>query len=616
MTGSRHLTDFRRLLSRRGVRLLWNMLAGFRALFGAAVLCVAAAAAAKTVSFFLIRGFVDDVFVKNGALALVLAYILWFTLFALVEAAATYGRGRLAARSAEGIVLSLRRFLFDHIQRLSFRYHDRVRTGDLIERVTSDVETVQRFYGEQATEIGRILALFAINFVSLLFLDVTVGLLSIVLLPVVIAVSVWFFRRIFKRYDAYQDQEAALSSTLQENVSAVRIVRAFARHEFERGKFERDNAEKFRRGCKLTRLHSLYWPITDLLCFAQTVFIFCLGASFVLAGRMSPGTFLAVNAMVANVVWPMRMLGRIVVEASMAVVSSKRLGEVAREEPEPYAFAAAARRAAAAVPRLKGEVAFDRVCFSYNDGEPVLCDVSFAASPGQITAVMGPTGSGKTSLVSLIPRFYAPSSGAVRVDGRDAGEYPLEVLRQSIGVVEQEPFLFSRSLRENLVYGAGREVREDELKAAVRAAALEEVVEKLPEGYDTLVGERGVTLSGGQKQRVAIARTVLKDPAILILDDATSSVDTETEAEIREALRGLMKNRTCFVIAHRVQTVKFADAIIVLKNGRIAEQGTHRELAAGSGFYRTVYELQSRLEDEGGPESGGSGGRPRAAQGV
>jgi ATP-binding cassette subfamily B protein len=601
MKGNRPAPDLRRLLRAQGVTILWNILSGFRLMYGAAVLCIAAAAAAKTVSFFLMRDFIDNVLAARGALNLVVIFVLWFTLFAALEAVATYGRGRLAARSAEGIVLALRNFLFDHIQRLSFRYHDKVRTGDLIERVTSDVETVQRFYGEQATEIGRILALFVINFISLLFIDTTIGLFSIVLLPVVIGLSVWFFKRIFKRYDAYQDQEAALSSTLQENVSAIRIVRAFARHDFEKEKFERDNVEKYRRGRLLVRLHSLYWPITDLLCVAQLLFIFCLGATFVLAGKMSAGTFLAVNGMVANVVWPMRMLGRIVVEASMAVVSGKRLGEVAREEPEAYAFPVIARPATKSgeAPRLRGQVAFDRVCFAYNGGEPVLSDVSFMAEAGAIIAVMGPTGSGKTSLVSLIPRFYHPQSGAVRVGGRDAADYPLEHLRQSIGIVEQEPFLFSRTLRENLVYGAQREVGAEELAAAVKAAALTEVVANLPAGFDTLVGERGVTLSGGQKQRVAIARTILKDPAILILDDATSSVDTETEGEIREALRTLMRGRTCFVIAHRVQTVKFADFILVLKNGRIAEQGTHRELAAGSGFYRTVYELQSRIEGDG-----------------
>jgi len=586
--------DFRELLKVRGIRALWNLLSGFRFIYIIAVVCIAAAAGAKTVSFFIMRDFIDNVLPIRGPLAVVIVFVVWFMGLALVEAVSSYLRGRLAARSAEGIVLRLRNFLFDHIQRLTFTYHDKVRTGGLIERVTSDVETIQRFFNEQATEIGRILSLFVINFAALLILDVTVGLLSIVLLPVLIIVSLWFFRKIFKTYDRYQDQEAVLSSTLQENVSAVRIVRAFARQEYEKGKFERDNYEKMLRGRKLARLHSLYWPVTDLMCFAQSIFIFCLGASFVFQGTMTPGTFLAVTGMVAQVVWPMRMLGRVIVEASMAIVSAKRVGEVAAAEPEPYRFLAADGVDISARPR--GEVVFDRVCFSYTEGEQVLCDVSFTARAGQIMAVMGPTGSGKTSLLSLIPRFYHPASGSVRIDGRDVREFELEELRRHIGIVEQEPFLFSRTLRENLTYGAGREVPHSELEAAVRAAALEEVINGFPQGYDTLVGERGVTLSGGQKQRVAIARTLLKDPAILILDDATSSVDTETEAAIRGALRLLMRNRTCFVIAHRVQSVRFADNILVLKEGRIAEQGPHDTLAAGSGFYRTVFEMQTRLE--------------------
>ncbi len=588
---------FRELLKARGIRALWNLLSGFRFLYVIAVVCIAAAAGAKTVSLFIMRDFIDHVLPTQGPLRVVIVFLAWFMALALVEAGTSYFRGRLAARSAEGVVLRLRNFLFDHIQRLSFTYHDKVRTGDLIERVTSDVETIQRFFNEQATEIGRILSLFIISFAALIILDVTVGLLSIILLPVLIIVSLWFFRKIFKTYDRYQDQEAVLSSTLQENVSAVRIVRAFARQEYEKGKFERDNDEKLRRGRRLVRLHSLYWPVSDFLCFAQSILIFCLGASFVFQGTMSPGTFLAVIGMVAQVVWPMRMLGRVIVEASMAVVSAQRVGEVAAQEPEPYRVAGAG---SAAFSRPRGEVVFDRVCFSYSDGEPVLCDVSFTAPAGRITAVMGPTGSGKTSLLSLIPRFYYPVSGAVRIDGRDVREFELEELRLHIGIVEQEPFLFSRTLRENLAYGAGRDVPHAELEEAVRAASLEEVINGFPQGYDTLVGERGVTLSGGQKQRVAIARTILKDPAILILDDATSSVDTETEAAIRGALRSLMRNRTCFVIAHRVQSVRFADNILVLKDGRIAEQGTHAALAAGTGFYRNIFEMQTRLEGSPG----------------
>jgi ATP-binding cassette subfamily B protein len=606
MHGKCSSPDLRRLLSARGIKALWNVLSGYRVLYLVAVLCIAAAAAARTVSYFLLRSFVDGVLGRDATAAAVVLFALWFTLLAAVEAVTTCFRGRLAARSTEGVVLSLRNFLFDHIQRLTFPYHDRARTGDLIERVTSDVETVQRFFGEQATEIGRILAMFLVNFAALLVLDPVLGALSIVLLPVIILISIWFFRRILKRYDEYQDQEAALSSTLQENVAAVRIVRAFARRDFEVEKFERDNAEKYRRGRKLVRLHALYWPITDFLCFAQSLFIFCLGADAVRLGTMSAGTFLAIIGMVSLVVWPMRNLGRIVVEASMAVVSAKRLGEVAREEPEAYCERASGRARPAGAPRLRGEVAFENVCFSYDGGEQVLCDVSFKAASGRVFAVMGPTGSGKTSLVSLIPRFYHPTAGVVRIDGRDVREYGLEELRRNIGIVEQEPFLFSRTLRENLAYGAGRPVTQAEIEAAVKAAALAEVVAGFPAGYDTLVGERGVTLSGGQKQRVAIARTLLKDPAILILDDATSSVDTETEAAIRESLRALMRHRTCFVIAHRVQTVKTADTILVLKEGRIAEQGTHRELAAAGGFYRTVYEMQSRIE----------GGRLRRARPV
>jgi ATP-binding cassette subfamily B protein len=320
---------------------------------------------------------------------------------------------------------------------------------------------------------------------------------------------------------------------------------------------------------------------------------FFAGAIFAVNGTITVGTYLAYSSMVILIIWPMRNLGRLIVQTSMGLVSYQRVATVIREEREP--LSEGTHRPSDGI---QGEIVFRATNFSYDSDELVLDRLTFKAEPGQTVALLGSTGSGKTSLVNLLPRFYEYGGGRITLDGIDLKDYPREVLRQNIGIVEQEPFLFSRTIRENITYGVGREVSDEEVEAAARAAAIHDVILGFPNGYDTLVGERGVTLSGGQKQRVAIARTLLKDPRILILDDATSSVDTETEAEIRSALEQLMQGRTTFVIAHRVQSLMSADLILVLDHGRVIQRGTHEQLISQPGMYRKIFEMQTRIEGE------------------
>jgi ATP-binding cassette subfamily B protein len=570
---------------------LWRMMTGFRTLYLGAVLSIAVAAIARTSTFLLLRTLVDDVLGGNQSLDGLWLFALGFVGLAVIEGGATFLRGRLAAESAEGITRRLRDYLYDHLQRLPFAYHDRTRTGEMIERVTSDVDAMRRFYAEQAVEVGRIVTLFVFNLVALLSLNLRLGLLSVVFMPFVIVLSFWFFKRISKAYEHYQEQEAKLSATLQENLTGVRVVRAFARQAFEREKFEADNQEKFQRGRRLLIMHSLYWPISDIICVIQMLLIYYLGARAAIDGSITIGTYLAVAGMVIWIIWPMRNLGRIIVQASSALVSYRRVADVLQERREDLVSGQHNGR-------LQGQVTFDDVCFEYRDGEHVLDHVTFDCQPGEVIALLGPTGSGKSSLVNLLPRFYPYNCGSLKLDGVELTDYPKGWLRQQIGIVEQEPFLFSRTIRENIAYGVGREVTDEEIEEAARAAAVHDVILSFPEGYDTLVGEKGVTLSGGQKQRVAIARSLLKDPGILILDDSTSSVDTETEAQIQAALERLMEGRTSFVIAHRVQTIMRADKILVLENGQIVQQGTHLELIEQDGLYKKIYELQARIEQD------------------
>lgn len=578
-----------------GNRLLgfWRMMTGFRWRYFGAIATLGLASVFSMVSFLLIRYFVDEALQAPDLAAILPPVALGFVGLALLQGLFSFLSGKLTAQTAEGVALRLRNYMFDHIQHLTFTYHDNMKTGELIQRCTSDVDTVRRFFSEQAIGIGRIFILFSINFGALLSLHVGLALLSVIVIPPIVIMSLFFFRRVSKAWDEYEQQDAKLSTTLQENLSGVRVVKAFARQQYEQDKFEADNYEKFRRGRHFMLMHSGFWPITDVICGAQILAGYGVAAIMVMDGTLTLGAYLAYAGLLINIINPIRNLGRLIVHMSTGMVSFERVMHVIREEREPLTEGAFQPEGS-----LKGEVVFKDVSFGYAPEAPVLKDISFTVRPGQTVALLGSTGSGKTSVVSLLPRFYDYTGGSITIDGVELRDYPRQYLRRQIGIVEQEPFLFSRTIRENITYGVGREVSDDEVIAAAQAAAIHEVIETFPDGYNTLVGERGVTLSGGQKQRVVLARTLLKDPRILILDDATSSVDAETEDSIREALLRLMQGRTSFIIAHRIQTVMRADLILVFDKGRIIQRGTHEELMAAGGMYRHVYDLQSRIEDE------------------
>jgi ATP-binding cassette subfamily B protein len=446
--------------------------------------------------------------------------------------------------------------------------------------------------------VGRIVMRITMVLIVLFLLDWQLALISIVTMPFVFGMSLFFFSRISKVYNQFQDQEAALSTTLQENLAGVRIVKAFARQGYEIDKFEKENREKYRRGIRLNRWHALYWPLADTISWTQLLTGITIGALLAIHGNISLGEFMAYIGLVGQVVWPIRDLGRFVTQMSTSLVSFGRVSELLREEREPLTEGDYRPETPA-----RGEIVFEDVNFEYETAKPVLHNISFRCEAGQTIALLGSTGSGKTSLVGLLPRFYDYTSGSITLDGVELKRYPRNWLRHEIGIIEQEPFLFSRTIRENITYGIGRAVAESEVIAAAQAAAMHDVILSFPKGYDTIVGERGVTLSGGQKQRVALARTLLKNPRILILDDATSSVDTETESQIREALKRLMEHRTTFIIAHRIQSVMLADLILVMDHGRIVQMGSHEELmwtpaSDGRNIYRQIYDLQSRVETE------------------
>ena len=593
----RNILDLKKSLTPNRLQGLYRAMEGYRSMYLSATLFIGLAAAAKTATFYLIRFFVDRVLGRPEWTGRIPLVAIGFVGLALVQGGASFMGGLLSGKSSEGIVRRIRDYLYDHIQRLPYAYHDRTPTGDLIQRCTSDIDAIRRFFASQAVSVGRILFLFFINFAAILSLNVRLALLSVTAIPVLLVVSIIFSRWIARCYEKFQEQEARLSTTLQENLSGIRVVKAFGRWDFEKEKFEKENIEKYRKGKILVTAHTFFWPTSDLICAGQMMAGFILAALMVIRGDLSIGSYLAYHGMLIHILWPMRGLGRVIVQMATGLVSFGRIQDVVREEREPLAEG----RLQPKKPP-EGRIVFEDVSFEYEADVPVLHNVSFECPPGSIVALLGPPGSGKTTLVNLLPRFYDYTSGRILLDGRELRDYPRQYLRRQIGIVEQEPFLFSRTIRENITYGVESGVPDEEVEQVARYAAVHEVVTGFPGSYGTMVGEKGVTLSGGQKQRLAIARTILKDPKILILDDSTSSVDTETEMTIREALVRLMKARTTFVIAHRIQSLMMADLILVLDQGRIAQMGTHRELLLQDGFYRQIYEVQSRVDEAAGKE--------------
>jgi ATP-binding cassette subfamily B protein len=588
--GMKH-DDLHDILTPNRLRGLWRLMRGYRLIYITASFSLGISALSRTGTYLLLQKLIDDVIPNTPTSGTLLLFGLAFVGLAVVTGGFTFISGNLAARTAEGLARRLRNTLFDHIQHLPFRYHDATPTGELIERCTSDVDALRTFFADQVINAGQIVVLFSVNIAAIIILSPTLALRSVLIIPLLVGISFFFFRRISIIYEAYQEQEAVLSTTLQENLSGVRVVKAFARQDFEIQKFEQENWEKYQRGRKLILMHALFWPSSDILSSFQMIVGLGIAALMTINTELSLGSYVAYAGMILWIIWPMRNLGRLIVQMSSGIVSFGRVKDVIKESREQMTVGIEPP-----VENLHGEIRFKNVSFAYESGTEVLHGIDLVCPAGKSVALLGTTGSGKTTLVNLLPRFYDYTSGSLTLDGIELKEYSKEFLRRNIGIVEQEPFLFSRTIRENITLGVGREVSEDEIIASAKAAAIHETILSFPQGYETLVGERGVTLSGGQKQRVAIARTLLKDPRILILDDSTSSVDMLTELEIRAALERLMIGRTSFVIAHRIQSVMNADQIVVMENGKIVQRGSHTDLIQESGIYREIHQMQTVIE--------------------
>jgi ATP-binding cassette subfamily B protein len=486
----------------------------------------------------------------------------------------------------------MRNDFYKRVQVLPFSFHDRAQTGDLMSRVTGDIGETERFVGVGLIELTATVIMLVGVIVAMLLEDFRLALLALIPVPILIATTIRFGATVRPMFKIIQEQLGVLSSIMQESLTGIRVVQAFAREPHELEKFGVANDNWFAKRYRLIQTWANNWPFF-IFTLAISVFILLwFGGAMAINGEITVGALFAMISYVLLLNGPVQHLGFVVNLAATAGASAARIFEIV-DMPDDMPDQPDAVQLRDAL----GDVRFEQVSFGYRDEQPVLSEIDFHAAPGETVALIGPTGSGKSTIINLIPRFYDPDGGRVLVDGRDVRSLSKGSLRQHIGIVLQDSFLFSDTIAENIAYGRPG-ASQAEIEAAARAARAHDFILNFPEGYETMVGERGVTLSGGQKQRVAIARALLYDPRILILDDSTSSVDTETEHLIQQALNQLMQGRTTFVIAQRLLTLKNADQILVLDQGRIVERGRHEELLGAHGLYREIYDLQLKDQEE------------------
>ncbi|MCG8538639.1 MAG: ABC transporter ATP-binding protein/permease [Clostridia bacterium] len=501
-----------------------------------------------------------------------------------------YLKGKWSASAAESMAKNIRERLYDHLQHLSYDYHIRAETGDLIQRCTSDVETIRRFLAVQFVEIGKVIFMLSLSLWIMSSLHVTMTLISVSLIPVIFIFTLVFFFKVKAAFKISDETEGRLSTVLQENLSGVRVVRAFARQEYEVNKFDIKNSEYRDVTYRLMRLLAMYWSSSDLLCLLQIGAVLTFGAYFATQGVITLGVLVVFVTYERKLVFPIRQLGRILNDFGKALVAVERINEILEIELEDGIDEGIK-------PQIKGNIEFQNVNFQYDENRQILKNVSFKVKGGETIAILGATGSGKTSLVNLLLRLYDYDQGQILIDGIPLRNINKKWLRQKIGIVLQEPFLYSKTLKDNIGI-TETNISESEIYEASKIASIHNVILDFEDGYKTSVGERGVTLSGGQKQRVAIARTIIRNSPILIFDDSLSAVDTETDLAIRRALKERKKGVTTFIISHRITTLSEADLILVLEEGEIVQSGKHEELIEQDGLYRRIWSIQNSLEED------------------
>lgn len=599
-------------MNKRRLKVLWSFVKGKKSLITGSVISVILAVAFRFVSPVIIAvtldsvlgnepfglpKFIIDIINKIGGTD-ILARNIWICGLALVLVMAIRGvflyiRGRLIATASEKMAMQMRNKIYNHLQRLPYEYHVKAETGDIIQRCTSDVEMTRRFISTQFVETVRMIAMLVIAVVVLLNMHAGLTLLSLVLIPVTFAISIWFFRKVQKLFTKVEEAEGKLSTILQENLTGIRVVRAFGRQKHERAKYKVANDDFRDKSMGLMKYFAVFYGLTDFLVMGQTLLALVGGIFLAVKGTITVGEFLVFTSYIQMMMWPIRHFGGVIADIGKMLIAVGRIDEILSVKEETSGENPIK-------PALNGDIKFDKVTFSYDkDTKPVLKNLSFEVKAGETVAILGATGSGKSSLVQLLQRLYDHQEGKISINGVDIKHIEKHHLRSRIGIVLQEPFLYSKTIKENI--GITLDDDNDEsIFSSAKIASVHDVINEFENGYDTIVGERGVTLSGGQKQRVAIARTILRESDVLIFDDSLSAVDTHTDARIRAALKRRRQGVTTFIISHRISTLMEADRILVLEDGHIIEQGNHDYLVKQEGLYKRIWDIQTANDVKGG----------------
>lgn len=500
-----------------------------------------------------------------------------------------YYKNTLSSKASENIAMRIRNKLYDHIQRLPYEYHQNSETGELIQRCTSDVETIRKFLAIQLVEVAG--SIFMLIFVlSIMFgLSTKMAYISISFIPLVFGFAFLFFKKVKRDFEKADEAEARMSTTLQENLTGIRVVKAFAREAYEMDKFDEKNIDYKKKVNKLILNLASYWSISDFLSYIQVGLVIIIGTTFVIKDEITLGTLIAFISYINMMIWPIRQMGRTLTDMGKAAISIKRIDEILKEDIEVL-------EKTGEKPSIAGDIEFKGVWFEYEKNHPVLKNISFHVKAGQTIAIIGSTGSGKSSLVHLLPRLYEYQQGSIKIDGMELNIIDKHWIRKNVGLVLQEPFLYAKTIKENIKL-SDPSMADEKVYEAARTASIHEDINSFDKKYDTVVGERGVSLSGGQKQRMAIARTIINESPIVVFDDSLSAVDTETDLSIRKALNARKNKATTIIISHRISTVSEADMILVIDNGEIIQRGTHKELINEEGLYKRVYNIQSSFMD-------------------
>lgn len=591
-------------------RQVWNLIEGHRWQYGIATLALFLAISFDFLVPLIGSATIDHILTDNretsnpllqNIMMLIggadrVAANLWIPavamlVFAFIGGIFNYTQKRFAAIASDSICKRLKDRLYNHIQQLSNHYLDQAKTGDLVQRCTSDVETLRLFLSAHVVEIGRSILLIVTVVPVMLMLNAWLTLVSIILIPIIVLFGYFFFKRVKTIFKEVDEAEGRLTSVVQENITGIRVVRAFGQHDFEIKKFAEPNRDFRDKRIRLTRLMANFWAPSDMLSLTQIGLALVVGSYMTAKGITSLGTLFAFLALLNMVLWPVRMIGRILMDLGKTVVAINRINEIFAEPIETH------NDTPTTSPEnpITGRIEFQNVTFSHSKEQPTVESIDFALEPGETLAILGPSGSGKTTLMHLLLRFYDCNQGAIRIDGMNIKELDRRYIREQFGVVLQEPFLYSRSIKENIRFGSNA-ASINEIENAARLACIHNTILDFSEGYETEIGERGVTLSGGQRQRIAISRALLRNPPVLLLDDALSAVDNETENAIIDALQTRRGKSTTIVIAHRLSTLSHADKIIVMEKGRITQTGTHKTLTKEKGLYQRLWNIQTQLE--------------------